>query len=265
MFMISWDIVETRRSSSAFKRFCSSSLSPEPSSSSPPPTKRPKVKIDAAIEFAAAAEPAESSSAARFWLRIKDRFRILDRNLETDTKPEADVLETPTIAGEVVTDGENSKAGKKRAKAPWAKLLCLAVCSACNTFLLKVWSFSSCPTSSVGFMFGSFIFFRQNYAVMSETFLFIDYNTSVSNCPTQRSIDCNYGDIAEEIIIPSVQFSYTQFLNNGNFVGAASGKTFPALDTRTKEVIANVAEGDAEDINRAMKAARKSIDEGAWP
>ncbi|CAN7000628.1 unnamed protein product [Brassica rapa subsp. trilocularis] len=42
---------------------------------------------------------------------------------EADTKPEADVLETPTIAGEVVTDGENSKAGKKRAKAPWAKLL----------------------------------------------------------------------------------------------------------------------------------------------
>uniref|UniRef100_M4E0N1 Uncharacterized protein n=1 Tax=Brassica campestris TaxID=3711 RepID=M4E0N1_BRACM len=51
MFMISWDIVETRRTSSAFKRFCSSSSSPEPSSSSPPPTKRPKVKIDAAIEF----------------------------------------------------------------------------------------------------------------------------------------------------------------------------------------------------------------------
>ncbi|CAG7882052.1 unnamed protein product [Brassica rapa] len=42
---------------------------------------------------------------------------------EADTKPEADVLATPTVTGEVVTDGKKSKAGKKRAKAPWAKLL----------------------------------------------------------------------------------------------------------------------------------------------
>ncbi|KAL0718174.1 hypothetical protein Bca4012_067496 [Brassica carinata] len=53
-------MVETSRSSSASKRFCSSS-SPEPSSSSPRPTKRFKVKIDASIEFA---EPAGSSSAS---------------------------------------------------------------------------------------------------------------------------------------------------------------------------------------------------------
>ncbi|CAG7905400.1 unnamed protein product [Brassica rapa] len=42
---------------------------------------------------------------------------------EADTKPEADVLATPTVTGEVVTDGKKSKAGKKRTKAPWAKLL----------------------------------------------------------------------------------------------------------------------------------------------
>lgn len=44
-----------------------------------------------------------------------------------------------------------------------------------------------------------------------------------------------------------------------------SGKTFPTLDPRTGEVIANVAEGDAEDINRAVSAARKAFDEGPWP
>lgn len=43
------------------------------------------------------------------------------------------------------------------------------------------------------------------------------------------------------------------------------GKTFPTLDPRTEEVIANVAEGDAEDINRAVAAARKAFDEGPWP
>ena len=43
------------------------------------------------------------------------------------------------------------------------------------------------------------------------------------------------------------------------------GKTFPTLDPRTGEVIAHVAEGDAEDINRAVAAARKAFDEGPWP
>lgn len=43
------------------------------------------------------------------------------------------------------------------------------------------------------------------------------------------------------------------------------GKTFPTLDPRTGEVIAHVAEGDAEDINRAVHAARKAFDEGPWP
>ena len=45
----------------------------------------------------------------------------------------------------------------------------------------------------------------------------------------------------------------------------ASGKTFPTLDPRTGEVIAHVAEGDAEDVNRAVSAARKAFDEGPWP
>jgi len=44
-----------------------------------------------------------------------------------------------------------------------------------------------------------------------------------------------------------------------------SGKTFPTLDPRTGELIAHVAEGDAEDVNRAVAAARKAFDEGPWP
>ncbi|KAF3497027.1 hypothetical protein DY000_02055464 [Brassica cretica] len=70
---------------------------------------------------------------------------------------------------------------------------------------------------------------------------------------------------AEEVISPSVQVSYTKLLIDGNFVDAASGKTFPTRDPRTGEVIAHVAEGDVEDINRAVKAARKAFDEGPWP
>jgi len=43
------------------------------------------------------------------------------------------------------------------------------------------------------------------------------------------------------------------------------GKTFPTLDPRTGEVIARVAEGDSEDIDRAVAAARRAFDEGPWP
>lgn len=69
----------------------------------------------------------------------------------------------------------------------------------------------------------------------------------------------------EELITPQVSINYTQHLINGKFVDAASGKTFPTLDPRTGEVIANVAEGDAEDINRAVSAAREAFDNGPWP
>ncbi|KAF7094847.1 hypothetical protein CFC21_097123 [Triticum aestivum] len=70
---------------------------------------------------------------------------------------------------------------------------------------------------------------------------------------------------AEEPISPSVQVGETQLLINGKFVDAASGKTFPTVDPRTGEVIARVAEGDAEDVDRAVVAARKAFDEGPWP
>ncbi|XP_030475550.1 aldehyde dehydrogenase family 2 member B4, mitochondrial-like [Syzygium oleosum] len=69
----------------------------------------------------------------------------------------------------------------------------------------------------------------------------------------------------EELVTPPVQVCYTQHLIDGQFVDSASGKTFPAYDPRTAEVIAHVAEGDAEDIDRAVAAARKAFDEGPWP
>ncbi|KAJ4754133.1 Aldehyde dehydrogenase [Rhynchospora pubera] len=69
----------------------------------------------------------------------------------------------------------------------------------------------------------------------------------------------------EDPIAPPVQVNYTQLLIDGKFVDSASGKTFPTLDPRTGEVIAHVQEGDAEDVNRAVRAARKAFDEGPWP
>ncbi|XP_037449929.1 aldehyde dehydrogenase family 2 member B7, mitochondrial-like [Triticum dicoccoides] len=69
----------------------------------------------------------------------------------------------------------------------------------------------------------------------------------------------------EQPIKPPVEVKYTQLLINGNFVDAASGRTFPTVDPRTGEVIARVAEGDTEDIDHAVAAARRAFDEGPWP
>src|SRR5450432_3781916 len=53
------------------------------------------------------------------------------------------------------------------------------------------------------------------------------------------------------------------FINN-QFVNSASGKTFPTYNPATGEVLAQVAEGDREDIDRAVKAARKAFEGDAW-
>ncbi|KAI4343766.1 hypothetical protein L6164_011075 [Bauhinia variegata] len=86
------------------------------------------------------------------------------------------------------------------------------------------------------------------------------------DCGRWRSIK-RFSTAAEtdELITPPFQIRCTQHLINGQFVDAASGKTFPAYDPRTGDVIARVAEGDHEDIDRAVSAARKAFDEGPWP
>ena len=61
-----------------------------------------------------------------------------------------------------------------------------------------------------------------------------------------------------------VKIGPTQCFIDGQWVDAASGKTFETLNPATEEVIARVAEGDAEDIDRAAKAARKAFESGPW-
>ena len=53
------------------------------------------------------------------------------------------------------------------------------------------------------------------------------------------------------------------FINN-QFVPSASGKTFPTYNPATGEIMAQVAEGDREDIDRAVKAARNAFENPAW-
>jgi phenylacetaldehyde dehydrogenase len=78
---------------------------------------------------------------------------------------------------------------------------------------------------------------------------------------------------SQKIEFPQVEISpkVREFLSQpkkmligGQWVEAASGKTFPVYNPATGEEIAQVAEGDKEDIDRAVQAARKAFEEGPW-
>ncbi|MGH9602311.1 MAG: aldehyde dehydrogenase family protein [Terriglobales bacterium] len=52
---------------------------------------------------------------------------------------------------------------------------------------------------------------------------------------------------------------------NGEFVDSQRGAWFPVFDPSTEEIIAEVPEADAGDVERAVAAARKAFDSGPWP
>ncbi|KDP33653.1 hypothetical protein JCGZ_07224 [Jatropha curcas] len=71
------------------------------------------------------------------------------------------------------------------------------------------------------------------------------------------------GSLASFVKIPTIKF--TKLFINGEFVDSISGKTFETRDPRSGEVTARVAEGDKEDVDLAVKAARHAFDNGKWP
>jgi phenylacetaldehyde dehydrogenase len=56
-----------------------------------------------------------------------------------------------------------------------------------------------------------------------------------------------------------------RMLIDGRFVSAAAGQTFPVYNPATGDVITHVPEAESEDIDRAVRAARRAFDEGPWP
>ena len=55
------------------------------------------------------------------------------------------------------------------------------------------------------------------------------------------------------------EIKFTQLFINNRFVDAVNGKTFPTLNPATEEEICQVTEGDKDDIDLAVKAARKAF------
>ena len=57
---------------------------------------------------------------------------------------------------------------------------------------------------------------------------------------------------------------HKKMLIDGQWVPSVSGKTFEVLNPATEEVVTHVAEGAKEDIDLAVKAARKAFESGPW-
>src|SRR5262245_51983017 len=62
---------------------------------------------------------------------------------------------------------------------------------------------------------------------------------------------------------PFADGSFKKMLIHRRWVEAASGKRFESRNPATGELLATVAEGDKEDIDRAVAAARRAFD-GPW-
>ena len=71
---------------------------------------------------------------------------------------------------------------------------------------------------------------------------------------------------------PGVESSVQDFLHgrtrnlliDGKWVAAASGETFTTYDPATEAPLAEVAAGDKEDVDRAVRAARRAFESGPW-
>ncbi|VDD76399.1 unnamed protein product [Mesocestoides corti] len=66
-------------------------------------------------------------------------------------------------------------------------------------------------------------------------------------------------------IMQRPEVKYTQLFINNEFVNSKSGKTFEVQDPATQEIICRVQEGDAADIDLAVKAAAKAFEvDSVW-
>jgi aldehyde dehydrogenase (NAD+) len=58
--------------------------------------------------------------------------------------------------------------------------------------------------------------------------------------------------------------SATKLLINNRWIASESGKTFATVNPATGEEICQIAEADAADVDKAVRAARAALERGAW-
>ena len=64
--------------------------------------------------------------------------------------------------------------------------------------------------------------------------------------------------------MPRAKIGPTKLLINGKWIDSSSGKTFPTINPATGELITQVAESDAPDVDKAVHAARHAFEKSAW-
>src|SRR5436853_7892875 len=62
-----------------------------------------------------------------------------------------------------------------------------------------------------------------------------------------------------------LQNSHHDLIVGADRPGAADGRTFESLDPATGEPIAALAQAGAEDVDKAVRAAREAFENGPWP
>ena len=80
------------------------------------------------------------------------------------------------------------------------------------------------------------------------------------NPPETFGID--YAPAPESTAVVDIADSYGHFIN-GDFVEPSSGATFPTVNPATETHLADIADGSADDVDRAVTAARAAF-EGPW-
>ena len=60
------------------------------------------------------------------------------------------------------------------------------------------------------------------------------------------------------------EIKYTKLFINNEFVDAVSGRTFATIDPSDETEIAQIAEADEEDVDKAVKAARQAFKIGLY-
>jgi aldehyde dehydrogenase (NAD+) len=83
----------------------------------------------------------------------------------------------------------------------------------------------------------------------------------VHNLPASPSLEWSYAPSRESSEIVDLEARYGLFIG-GKFRSPASKKYFPTINPATEDQLAEVAEANATDVNRAVKAARTAFEDG---
>src|SRR5512141_1623731 len=65
--------------------------------------------------------------------------------------------------------------------------------------------------------------------------------------------------------LPGAKVSFSQLFIDGDFVPSSGGRSFPTTNPATGAHLADVAEANEDDVDRAVAAARKAFETGPWP